>query len=101
MAQSATVTIARSPVGIPYFWESGMEPPVEWPTWAATLKLAIMAKASIKVDYHLKQKPEIKDLIYPTEPTYEPPTENETEAQHRERDLKNNKRKVVWDNECK
>ena len=101
MAQSAAAPIARSPVGFPLFWDSGMEPPVEWPTWAATLKLAIMAKISINVDSLLKHKPDIKDLIYPTEPTYEPPTENETQAQHRERDLRNNKRKVDWDNECK
>ena len=102
MAQSATVTIARSPVGIPFFWESGMGPPVEWPTWAATLKLAIMAKDSINainVDILLKQKPDIKDLTYRAEPTYEPPTENKTQAQHRERDLRNIKRKVDWDNE--
>ena len=102
MAQSAAaVTIARSPVGIPFFWETGAEPPVEWPIWAATLKLAIMAKNSINVDSQLKHKPDTKDLTYPIEPTYEPPTENETQAQHRERDLRNNKRKVDWDNDCK
>ena len=55
----------------------------------------------INVDYLLKQKPEIKDLTYPTEPTYEPPTRNKTQAQYRERDLRKNKRKVGWDNECK
>ena len=75
--------------------------PVEWPIWAATLKLAIMAKNSINVDSLLKHKPDRKDLTYPTEPTNEPPTENETQAQHREGDLRNNKRKVDWDNECK
>ena len=102
MAQSAAaVTIARSPVGIPFFWETGIEPPVEWPIWAATLKLAIMAKNSINVDSLLKHKPDRKDLTYPLEPTYEPSTENETQAQHRERDLRNNKRKVDWDNDCK
>ena len=102
MAQSAAaVSIARSPVGIPFFWEYGVEPPVEWPIWAATLKLAIMAENSINFDSLLKHKPDRKDLTYPIEPTYEPPTENETQAQHRERDLRNNKRKVDWDNECK
>ena len=43
----------------------------------------------------------MKDLTYPAEPTYEPPTEKETQAQHRERDLRNNKRKVDWENDCK
>ena len=60
-----------------------------------------MAKDSINVDSLLRQKPEAKDLIYPVEPTYEPRTENETQAQHRERDLRNSKRKVDWENECK
>ena len=81
MAQSAAaITIARSPVGIPFFWETRDEPPVEWPIWAATLKLAIMAKNSINVDSLLKHKPDTKDLTYPIEPTYEPPTENETQC---------------------
>ena len=60
-----------------------------------------MAKNSINVDSLLKHKPDTKDLTYPKEPTYEPPTENETQAQHRERDLRNNKRKVDWVNDCK
>ena len=74
MAQSAPVPLLRSPVGIPFFRDSGMEPPVEWPTWASTLKLAIMAKGSINVDSLLRQKPEglpwddadikVKNLIY-------------------------------------
>ena len=59
-----------------------------------------MAKDSINVDSLLRQKPEAKDLFYPAEPTYEPPTENKTQAQHRERGLSNNKRKVHWENEC-
>ena len=88
MEQSASVPIARYPVGVPFFWESGMEPPVEWPTWISTLKLATMAKDSINVDSFLRQKPEAKDLLYPAEPSYEPPTENETQAQHRERHKK-------------
>ena len=61
----------------------------------------MMAKNSFNVDSLLKHKPDRKDFTYPIEPTYEPPTENETQAQHRERDLRNNKGKVDWDNECK
>ena len=101
MAQSASEIFLRSPMGIPFFWDSGMDPPVEWLTLATTLKLAIMAKNSIDVDSLLRQKPQLKDLFYTAEPTYEPPTENKTQAQHRERDLRNNKRKVDWENECK
>ena len=78
-----------------------MDPPVDWPTWASTLKLAIMAKDSINVETLLRQKPDAKDLFYHTEPTYKPPTEKETQAQHSERELGNNKRKVDWENDCK
>ena len=78
-----------------------MEPPVEWPTWASTLRQAIMATDFINVDALLRQKPEPKDLHFQAEPTYVPPTENETQAQHRQRDLRNNKRKVDGENEGK
>ena len=81
-------------MGIPFFWNSGMDAPVEWPTWASTLKLVIMAKDSL-----LRQKPEAKDLFRSADPTYEPPTENKTQAQHRERDVRNNKQKVYWENQ--
>ena len=94
MAQSVLVPLSRSQVGISFFWDSGMDPQVEWPTWATTLKLAIMAKDSINVDSLLRQKPEAKDLFYPAEPTYTPSTENDTQAQNREGDLRKNKRKV-------
>ena len=87
MAQS--VILSRTPVGIPFFWDRGMEPRLEWTTWAATLKRTIIAKESINVDYVLRYKPEPKDLFYPDEPTYEPPGQNKTQIKHRDRDQRN------------
>ena len=101
MAQSAPVPLLRSPVGILFFWDNGMKPPVEWPKWSSTIKLAIMTKDSINVDSLHRQKPEAKHVFYPAEPTYGPPTENGTQAQYQDRDLRNNKRKVDWEIECK
>ena len=100
-AQPAPVPLLRSLVGILIFWDSGMDPPAEWPTWASKLKLAIMAKDSINVDSLLRQKPEAKDVFYPADPTYEPATQNKTQAQHCERDLRNNKRISDWEKVCK
>ena len=101
MAQSAN--LQRTPVGIPFYWERAIDPPTDWPTWAATLKIAIIAKESLNVDTLLRYKPEPKDLFYPAEPTYEPPVQNETQVQkrERERDQRNIKRKIDWENECK
>ena len=84
MAQSAN--LQRTPVGIPFYWEKGIDPPTDWPTWAATLKIAKIAKESLNVDTLLRYKPEPKDLFYPAEPTYEPQVQNETQVQKRERE---------------
>ena len=94
MAQSANPQ--RTPVGIPFYWDRGVDPPTEWPIWAATLKIAIIAKESINVDTLLRYKPEPKDLFYPAEPTCEPPGQNETQVQKRDRDQRNVKRKADW-----
>ena len=83
MVQSAN--LQRTPVGIPFYWERGIDPPTDWHTWAATLKIAIIAKESLNVDTLLRYKPEPKDLFYPAEPTYEPQFQNETQVQKRER----------------
>ena len=84
MAQSAN--LQRTPVGIPFYWEKGIDPPIDWPTWAATPKIAIIAKESLNVDTLLRYKPEPKDLFYPAEPSYEPQVQNETQVQERERE---------------
>ena len=79
MAQPAN--LQRTPVGIPFDWEKSIDPPTDWPTLAATLKIAIIAKESLNVDTLLRYKPEPKDLFYPAESTYEPHVHNETQVQ--------------------
>ena len=98
MAQSAT---PKTPLGTPVFWESGANPPSEWSTWFGTLKMAIMARDNLVVDKLLRLKPTRAELFYPTLPTYEDPFEGETEDEERQREQRNEKRKVDWEYECK
>ena len=96
MAQSAI----RIPLGVPLFWESGANPPVEWSTWFGTLKMAIMARDNLQVDKLLKLKPSRTELPYPTLPTYEKLFDGETADEERQRDQVNEHRKLDWENEC-
>ena len=94
MAQSA-----KTPLGVNPFWESGATPPIEWRQWFATLKMAIMARDSIEVDKLLKLKPQPTDLFYPTLPTYEEEFEGETDDEARNREQRNERRRVDFENE--
>ena len=98
MAQS---TMARSPLGVNFFWEKGHQPEIEWEKWLATVKLAIMVKENIQVDKLLQPRPESEDLDYPTEPHYEPALPDETTAERRQREQRNVKRRTDWQNSCK
>ena len=89
MAQSA-----KTPLGVNPFWEQGATPPIEWKQWFSTLKMAIMARDSIEVDKLLKLKPQPTDLFYPTLPTYEEESEGETEDEARNREQRNERRRV-------
>ena len=96
MAQSAI----KTPLGVPVFWETGANPTTEWTTWFGTLKMAIMARDNLQVDKLLKLKPTRAELFYPTLPTYEDALEGETEDEERQREQRNERRKVDWENEC-
>ena len=96
MAQSA-----KTPLGVNPFWEQGATPPIEWKQWFCTLKMAIMARDSIEVDKLLKLKPQPTDLFYPTLPTYEEEFEGKTEDEARNREQRNERRRVDFENECK
>ena len=97
MAQSAL----KSPIGFPLFWETGANPNQEWAQWFSTFKLAVMAKENLKVDKLLRTKPTPADLFYPAMPSLEEPRPNETKEELRKRDIRNQRRKVDWENECK
>ena len=96
MAQSL-----KSPVGVPLYWESGANPPQEWPSWLSTFKLAVMAKENLHVDQLLRLKPTAADLFYPTVPSYEDVIGGTHEEETRERQIRNRRRRVDWENECR
>ena len=97
MAQSA---IAKSPIGVTLYWDNGPQPNIVWEKWFETVKLAITAKENIQVEKLLRPRPQSAELDYPHEPCYEPPTSDETTAEKRQREQRNIKRKVDWQNQC-
>ena len=60
--------------------------------------MSIMARDNLQVD---KLLPSRTELPYTTLPTYEEPFDGETEDEERQRDRRNERRKVDWENECK
>ena len=98
MAQSE---IPKSPLGVPVYWELGANLTSEWSTWFDTRKMAIMARDNLVVDKLLRLKPTRAELFYPTLPTYEDPFEGETLDEEPQREQRNEKKKVDWENECK
>ena len=60
--------------------------------------MAIKARDNLQVDKLPKLKPSRKELPYPTLPTYEEPFDGETEEEEREKDQRNERRKVDWEN---
>ena len=96
MAQSM-----KSPIGVPLFWESGANPSIEWQTWLSTFKMAVMAKENMQVEQLLRNKPKLNDLFYPTIPSYEERIENSNEEEDRKREIRNERQKDDWENECK
>ena len=97
MVQSAL----KSPKGVPLFWEAGANPNQEWAQWFSTFKLAVMAKENLKVEKLLRTKPTPADLFYPAMPSLEDPRPNESDEEARKRDIRNQRRKIDWENECK
>ena len=96
MAQSA-----KTPLGLNPFFESGATTPIEWKQWFSTLKMAIMARDSIEVDKLLRLKPQPTDLFYHTLPTNDEEFEGETDDEARNREQRNKRRRVDFENESK
>ena len=92
--------MARSPIGVHFFWNKGHQPVLDWDKWLSTVKLAIMVKDNIKVEKILQTKPESEDLDYPTQPP-EPALSDETTAEKRHCEQSNQKRKTDWQNASK
>ena len=62
------------------------EPPLEWSKWAAFFEMAVFAKDGIELRNPQKNKP---PLLEPTEPIYEFEITGETEAQKKNREVRN------------
>ena len=97
MAQSA---ISRSSIGVALFWAKGAKLTTTWEKWCTTKKLAITAKENVQVDRKLRPRPTAAELDYPQEPIYEPALPDETTAEKHQREQRNIKRKVDWNNTC-
>ena len=98
MAQSST---QKSAIRVPLFWESGANPNQEWSQWFSTFKLAVMAKENLKVDKLPRTKPAPADLFCPAMPSLEEARQNESEEETRKRDIRNQRRRIDWENVCK
>ena len=59
--------------------------------------MAIMARDNLQVDKLLKLKPTRAELFHPTLPTYEEPLEGETDDDERQREQRNEHRKLNWE----
>ena len=60
-----------------------------------------MVKDNNQVEKLLKTKPASEDLDYPAQPHYEPPQPDDTTAERRQREQRNQKRGTDWKNESK
>ena len=60
-----------------------------------------MAKENPKIDKILGTKPTPANLFYPALPSLEAQRPNESEKEARKRDIRNQRRKIDWENECK
>ena len=88
--------LSKSPLNIITFWErASAEPPKEWTNWAAILEMAVFAKDGIEIQNLLRARP---PLVEPSEPVYEVEITGETEAQRKNREVRNQEKRVGWEN---
>ena len=89
MAQPAGYS--KNSLNINPFWEkASAEPPLEWSKWDAIMEMAIFAKDGIEVRNLLRARP---TLVEPAEPVYELEITGETEAQRKNREVRNQEKK--------
>ena len=93
MAQPAG--FSKNPLNSP-FWEKALaEPLLEWSKWAAIFEMAVFAKDGIEVRNLQRNKP---PLVEPIEPRYEVEITGETEAQKKNREVRNQEERVGFEN---
>ena len=90
MAQPA---VTKNPLGITPFWQKASEePPLESDKWNQQLFLGIIAKDGVNLTKLLQNPPAV---LKPQEPGYELSIEGETDKQIRDRNLRNQKKRVA------
>ena len=96
MAQPAGFT--QNLLSIDSFWErASVEPPLECSKWAAIVEKTVFAKDGIEIRNILHDKLELVDL---TEPVFEVEITGKTEAQRKNRKIRNQEKPVGWENRC-
>ena len=71
--------------------------PLEWSKWVTIVELALFAKDGIEIQDLLREKP---DIVLPTKPILEVEIQGETDAQRRNRAVRNQEKNVDWENRC-
>ena len=91
MAQPA---LTKNPLGITPFWQkASAEPPIEWDKWNQQLFLGIIAKDGMNLNKLLRNPPAVRK---PQEPGYELNIDGETDKQIRDRNLRNQEKRVAF-----
>ena len=86
----------KNPLNINPFWErASAESPLEWRKWAARLEMAVFAKDGIEIRNLLRAKPQLAD---PVEPVYEIEIQGKSDAQRKNREVRNQEKRVGWEN---
>ena len=87
---------SKNPLNINPFWEqASVEPPLEWSKLAAIMEMVIFAKDGIESRNLLRAR---TTLVKPSEPVYEVEITGETEAQRKNREVRNQEKIVGWEN---
>ena len=93
-AQSAGYS--KNPLNTNPFWEkASAELPLEWSKWAAILEMAVFAKGGIEVRNLLRTQP---PLVDPSKSICEVEITGKTEAQRKNRNVRNQEKQVGWEN---
>ena len=87
---------SKNPLNLyPFCEKASAESPLEWSKWAAILEVGMFAKNEIEVRNLLRNKPE---LVEAAEPMSKVKITGETYAQKKNRDVRNQEKRVGWKN---
>ena len=97
MAQPAGYS--KNLLNIKPFWErASAKPPLEWTKWAAILEMAVFLKDGKEIRNLLRPKPQLADSV---EPVYEIEIQGENYTQRKNREVRNQEKRVGYENHVK